>query len=335
VSDPPADPFGERVRGTKRWHCRLLGADFEFETDHRAVKRLVQQAFEGLPAYRLKPETPKLKVRIVLRHRASRQRGVPPRPRFAGGADIVTATIDADNYAVLAPRQGSALLVFSSDMLRHSYYLRYELLEFAVITLAVRALGLVPLHAACVSLNGRGVLLVGKSGSGKSTLSLNAAASGLALVAEDNLFVEPRRLRSASIPNYLYVRSDTPRRLLTPGLARALARAPLIRRRSGVRKRALDLRHAGLAVGRRAPRIVAMVLLSPRPAGAGQHLVRRSAGRAVARLRAMQAYATTRAQWPRFARMISQLPCYELRRGAHPAETVAALKALLRSRARR
>ena len=244
--------------------------------------------------------------------------------------DIVTATIDADNYAVLAPRQGSALLVLSSDMLRHGYHLRYELLEFAVITLAVRTLGLVPLHAACVSLRGRGVLLIGDSGSGKSTLSLHAAAAGLELVSEDNLFVEPRRLRAASLPNYLYVRMDTPGRMLPDGLARHLARAALIRRRSGVRKRALDLRRAGLAVAGRAPRIVATILLSVRPARAGRLLIRQSSSRALARLRAMQAYAAARPEWPHFARTMARLPCFELRRGAHPLEAIAVLKALLR-----
>jgi len=331
VSDPPADPFGERVRGIRRWRCRLLGADFVFETDNQAVERLVRQAFENLPRYRLTPTIRTLHVRIVLRQRrAARTRGLPPPPRFAGGADIVTATIDADNYAVLAPRQGSALLVLSSDMLRHAYHLRYELLEFAVITLAVRALGLVPLHAACVSLRGRGVLLVGASGSGKSTLSLHAAAAGLPLVSEDSLFVEPHRLRAVSLPNYLYVRSDTPSRLLPAGLSGRLARAGLIRRRSGVRKRALDLRSAGLAVADRAPRIIAVVLLTSRRARAGHLAVRQPVGRALARLRAMQAYAAARPEWPRFARMMAQLPCFELRRGAHPAEAVAVLNALLR-----
>jgi energy-coupling factor transporter ATP-binding protein EcfA2 len=331
VNDPPADPFGERVHGTSRWRCRLLGADFVFETDNKAVERLVRQSFEALPRYRLTPKIRALHVRIVLRQRrASSSRAAPLPPRFAGGADIVTATIDADNYAVLAPLQGSALLVLSSDMLRYDYHLRYELLEFAVITLAVRALGLVPLHAACVSLRGRGVLLVGASGSGKSTLSMNAAAAGLALVSEDSLFVEPRRLRAVSLPNYLYVRSGTPSHLLPGGLAGRLARAPLIRRRSGVRKRALDLRHSGLAVARRAPRIVAMMMLTSRPARAGRLAVRQPAGRALTRLRAMQAYAAARPEWPLFARRMAQLPCFELRRGAHPAEAIAVLKALLR-----
>jgi hypothetical protein len=330
VSDPPADPFGERAGKLQRWRCRLLGADFEFTTDDPAAGRMVREAFSGLPRYRLAPGKSMLQVRIVVRRRATRARGTPPPPRFTAGAGIVTASIDADNYAVLAPRQGSALLVCSSGMLRRRYHLRYELLEFAVITLAVRVLGLVPLHAACLAWRGRGVLVVGDSGSGKSTLSMQGAAMGLELVSEDSLFVEPRRLRAAGLPNYLYVRAGSPRRLLPQGMAHQLARAPLIRRRSGVRKRALDLRRAGLSVAGRAPRIVAMILLTAGAARAGRLLVRQSSARSLARLRALQAYAATQPGWPCFARQLARLPCFELRRGAHPAATVAVLKTLLR-----
>ena len=41
------------------------------------------------------------------------------------------------------------------------------------------------LHATCVSVTGRGVLLTGPSGSGKSALALELMAFGAALVADD------------------------------------------------------------------------------------------------------------------------------------------------------
>lgn len=330
VSDPPADPFGENVRGLRALHFRLLGMDFVFEIQHPAVERLVKRAFENLPRHRLGKQAGTLRVRMVLRQRRASRRATPPAPRFAGGAGLITATVDADNFAVLAPRQGSALVVLSSDMLRHDYHLRYELLEFAVITLAVRAAGLLPLHAACVALDGRAALLLGHSRAGKSTLSLQAAAAGLQLVSEDSLFVAPRRLRAAGLPNYLYVRSGTPARLLPAGMARELARARTIRRRSGVRKRELDLRRTRLAVAADAPRIAALILLTPRRARGGKMLIPQSADRAVARLRAMQAYAAALPGWADFARKVARLPCFEMRRGAHPAEAAAVVEALLR-----
>jgi HPr kinase/phosphorylase len=46
------------------------------------------------------------------------------------------------------------------------------------------------LHASCVQLDGRGVLLLGPSGSGKSDLALRLIDAGALLVADDQLMLE-------------------------------------------------------------------------------------------------------------------------------------------------
>jgi hypothetical protein len=46
-----------------------------------------------------------------------------------------------------------------------------------------------PLHAACVSLNGRGVLVPGASGSGKSTLSVTLVRAGFDFLSDDTVFL--------------------------------------------------------------------------------------------------------------------------------------------------
>lgn len=48
------------------------------------------------------------------------------------------------------------------------------------------------LHASCVSVDGRGLLILGPSGSGKSSLALALMAYGAALVADDRTIVEAR-----------------------------------------------------------------------------------------------------------------------------------------------
>ena len=52
------------------------------------------------------------------------------------------------------------------------------------------------IHASCVAIDGRGVLLLGPSGSGKSDLALRLVDEGAKLVADDRceLFVRGRKL---------------------------------------------------------------------------------------------------------------------------------------------
>lgn len=45
------------------------------------------------------------------------------------------------------------------------------------------------LHAACVAVNGRGVLILGASGTGKSALALQLIAYGAALVSDDQVSI--------------------------------------------------------------------------------------------------------------------------------------------------
>ena len=42
-----------------------------------------------------------------------------------------------------------------------------------------------------------------------------------------------------------------------------------------------------------------------------------------------QAYAANQPPWAAFSRSVSRLPFFELRRGAHPSESVAAVRALM------
>src|SRR3546814_10443620 len=48
-----------------------------------------------------------------------------------------------------------------------------------------------PIHASCVALDGRAILLMGNSGSGKSDLSLRLIDRGWSLVADDYVCLLP------------------------------------------------------------------------------------------------------------------------------------------------
>jgi energy-coupling factor transporter ATP-binding protein EcfA2 len=208
---------------------------------------------------------------------------------------------------------------------------RYELIEFAAVTLAARVQRLVPLHAACVGRRDRGLLLLGASGAGKSTMCLAAALAGVELLSEDSVFVAAERMLATGLPNYLHVRRDGLRFVDDRAARRSLAAAPTIRRRSGARKLEVDLRESALPVSRRALQIAGVVVLSARRAKSGALL--RSLRRAdvLASLRGSQGYARHQPAWDRFERKVGQLPGYVLRRGSHPREGAEALRAILDS----
>jgi hypothetical protein len=214
-------------------------------------------------------------------------------------------------------------------MIRYPYHVRYEMLEFAVFTLAARAQGLVALHAACVASRGRGVLLMGPSGAGKSTMALQSLLEGLDFLAEDGVFVAPTSLRATGVANFLHVRPDALRLLERRRDAAAIRRAPVIRRRSGVRKYEVNLRRSGFRLAVTAPKIVALVFLSAQSAGRGPLLRPLATSRMLHKLTAEQAYAAGQPGWSGFLDSISNLGGFELRRGRHPREGLSALRNLL------
>ncbi len=327
-----ADPFREHAAPHPQRRIRLLGCDFEFETQGRVLAGLLEHAYAGLPSHGLEAHAPLLKLSLLItptaRARATGGRGPPPIATLSG-AGLLCGSTDRSTFAAISPADGSALIMVSRDVLRYAYYVRYELIEFAVYTLAARALGLVPLHAACIGREGRGLLVMGDSGAGKSTAALHCGLRGLDLVAEDSTLVAPQSLLGTGVANFLHVRRDS-LRYVPARVAVRLRRFPVIRRRSGVVKLEIDLRRAALPLAPHAVRVAATVFAVPRRAARGAPLlVPLAPDAALARLAAAQPYAAHRPEWPIFTRRLAALPSFELRRGSHPDEAAAALESLL------
>jgi hypothetical protein len=247
---------------------------------------------------------------------------------LASGAGILCHHLDASNYALVVPRLRSALVAISPSRLAQPYFARYELLEFAALSLATRVAGFVPLHAACLGRGARGVLLLGDSGAGKSTLCLRALAAGYELLGEDSVFVAPRTLRAAGLPSFLHVLCADRRRLDGVRGAAGVLAAPVITRRSGARKFELDVRRSPYRVARRALRLECVVALSARRGGAAllRPLSRAALRRMLART---QPYASGQPGWHALLRQLDRLPAFELRRGPGPEAAVTVLRTLL------
>lgn len=336
-SIPPdlfADPFWEHA-SQPRERLQLLGARFEFESNSRELLSLVEAAYAGLPRHRLSGAPPRLRVRLLLTLGGkARKRSEPPPLGMFSGAGFLGGTTEASNFVVLSPSQRSALVAVSPAMLRFPYHARYELIEFAVFTLAARSQGLVPLHGACVGLGGRGALLMGASGSGKSTAALHCLLEGFDFVSEDSVFVTPDTLLATGVANFLHVCSDSLGWLARARDRETIRKSPIIQRRSGVRKYEVDLRRGGYRLAVAPPRLTAVVFLSAQSAGVRPLLTALPKAGLRAKLAALQPYAANQPEWTTFTKNAARLEAFELRRGSHPRETVEALRELLGSRTR-
>ena len=332
MSASAGDPFREDSKAQLHTRVSVLGGDFDIGTSAPRLLELAIEAFGGLPAQRLKRRPPRFTVRLVLndRKRTWARGAAPPPPFFSSGAGLLSATIDAGNFAVMDPGMSRALISVSKAMLEQPYYPRYELIELACLTLAARVQELAPLHAGCIGAHGNGLLLIGGSGAGKSTLCLQALADGMQLLSEDSAFVAPTSLRATGVANYLHLARAAAGFLPAGALRRAIERSPVIARRSGARKLEVDVRTLRARIPSKPVRLVATVFLSRRTAGRAQPLHAIDRGSCIARLRREQPYAMQRyAGWAAFERRVAELPSYELRRAEHPGIAIRQLRELL------
>ena len=312
---------------------QVLGAKILFESNSAPLLRLAMSAYAGLPGHRLSASSLRLKVQLLLRptgHLRRRGRAEPPLLEMFSGSGWLGAGSQASDFVLLSPQLQRAMVVVSEQTLGYPYHARYELVEFAVFTLAARCQRLASLHAACVGLHGRGVLLMGPSGSGKSTVTMLCLLQGFDFLSEDSVFVAPRTMRATGVANFLHVRADSLKWIAKP-VARRIRQSPVIQRRSGIRKYEVDLRTGGHRLAARPQKIAAVVFLSAKRAGKQPLLLPLSRAATLARLAEAQAYVVNQPEWPALAGGVARLRGFELRRGVHPYDSVDALRTLLSS----
>ncbi len=331
MTRPAYDPFGERISKPFRKSVGVLGCQFAIESSDERLMTLALDAFDNLPKQKLSHAPSRFKVTMILNHhkRTWPRKTEPPRPVLNSGNGLLCATMDTGNFAIVNVPQSQALVCVSAPMLGHPYHVRYELIEFAFLTLASRAQSLISLHAGCVGSNGLGLLLMGASGTGKSTLGLHALVAGMEMISEDSSFVTLPDMSLMGVPNYLYVRRETLGLLKSGPLHDQIIRSPKIRRRSGVQKYEVDLRQLPGRSTRKPLKLAATIMLTRRSAGRQSALRPLSRKNFLSALRREQPYALGMPNWNEFQRSIANLPTYELRRKEHPEDSVRALQTLL------
>jgi hypothetical protein len=111
----------------------------------------------------------------------------PPEPSYRLMGPLMITAADADNYSIVDLERAYARITISRAALRHRLYAQYFLLGTPVCCIATRYA--TPVHAGCVALDGKGILLCGDSGAGKSTLSYACARAGWTYVTDDASFL--------------------------------------------------------------------------------------------------------------------------------------------------
>ena len=295
----------------------MLGGRFEFVSDDRRLLQLVDTAYAQLPAHRQKAARPRFEIRLRCVESCD-SIDAPPILRLSSGAGTYCGLMDAANFSIVSPSQRAALVSISSTMLDYPYHARYELLEFAVYTLASRAQQLISMHAGCVGHGRRGALLIGPSGAGKSTLALHCMQRGMRLLSEDSVFVSPADLAAYGIGVFLHVRTDSRSRPSDPRLDAIYADASIIRRRSGVEKFALDLRGVPELMSPGPLEVAAFVFVS-KVRRTDRNLLRAiDTTELRSRLETSQAYAAAQANWPEFWRRARDVPAFVIGRARRP-----------------
>lgn len=116
-------------------------------------------------------------------------RGLPQHPPVLRGQEhLISIVADSANFAGADLNTGFGHICVSREAASDAAYLRYHFLEpLAYVLIAARHAALV--HASCVALDGRGVVLSGASGMGKTSLAYACARHGWTFISGDAVAV--------------------------------------------------------------------------------------------------------------------------------------------------
>jgi len=129
----------------------------------------------------------------------------PPLPEWHFMGNVLVMAADSRNLCTANFPWGKTRMVISTAALKHPHYLAQTFLETVpacqLLTRFVTAI-----HAACVVLDGCGVLLCGDSGAGKTSLSYACARAGWQFLADDTSYILHSEAARRVVGDYRQVR---------------------------------------------------------------------------------------------------------------------------------
>jgi hypothetical protein len=162
-------------------HRTFYPLGFAVEIETNSIEILLA-ASESWREHACASTNPSLRIRLGVTRTSLSDCPPPPVPRSDG--HLLSIVADAANFAVCDLLQGVAFGWVSEATLKNQLYFRYHFLEAIALSL-ISTSRASPLHAACVSLEGRGILFCGASGAGKSTLAYACARAGWTFTSDD------------------------------------------------------------------------------------------------------------------------------------------------------
>ena len=160
-----------------------LGYALEISTNDPAVLEAANESFGHQRSCRTSAT---LKIRIGVTEEGGFD--CPPEPTRRQYNHLYSLVANAENQALLDLKRCVGCAWLTKAAVDNRLYFRYNFLEKTVYLLLGSSV-VTDLHAACVSKNGKGVLLCGDSGAGKSTLSYACARAGWTYTSDDTSYL--------------------------------------------------------------------------------------------------------------------------------------------------
>jgi hypothetical protein len=160
-----------------------MGRPLRIATNSHAVIECARRLWERYPKLSAQGV---VSLKIAVSDTDREMAGGPPVLR--GQDHLVSMVGGRNNFAAADLRGGNAFACFTRDVASHAAGLRYHYLEpLAYVLVAARHFTL--LHASCVALNGRAIVLCGESGAGKTCLAFACALKGWTFLSGDAIAI--------------------------------------------------------------------------------------------------------------------------------------------------
>jgi hypothetical protein len=156
-----------------------LGFPVEAKTNSAEILKSLGEMW-GMFQRRFATETIRVDVHVV----DSGSTECPPAPTCRHVLPFVFNIADGSNYSISDLTKNWTRIVLSRAAVQNMLYRKHFFLNASPLS-HVATRFTTPIHAGCVSLNGKGVLLCGDSGAGKSSLSYACARAGWTYITDD------------------------------------------------------------------------------------------------------------------------------------------------------